>query len=74
MTHGAAIGPIHPLVLALTAERQRQGLSRKEVCRRAHMAEGQISRIEAGHVSPTLSTLSAWARALGMKIALEAAT
>lgn len=71
MTHGAAIGPTHPIVLALTAERQRQGISQKEVCRRANLAHGQISRIEAGHVSPTLSTLSAWARALGMKLSLE---
>lgn len=68
---GAAIGPTHPVILALKAERERRGWSQKEVCRRAFIASGQLSRIEAGTVSPTLTTLSAWARALGMKITLE---
>lgn len=74
MTHGAHIGPIHPVVLALKAERIRQDMSMKTLGELAFCGHSQVSRIENGHVSPTLSTLSSIARALGVELMLLSST
>jgi ribosome-binding protein aMBF1 (putative translation factor) len=57
---------------ALRAERERQGLSLADVAERTRLGRSVLCRLEGGKVpNPTLSTLRAYARALGMRVALE---
>ena len=58
------------LVRALVAERKRQGLSQREVGRRAGLSTGGFCEAERGDHSPMLSNLRAWAEALGFRLAL----
>ena len=49
--------------------RQKQGLTQREVGLRARLATSYISRIENGHIQPTMTTLSRLARALEIPVA-----
>lgn len=49
--------------------RNDQGLTQQEVGDRAGLATSYVSRIENGHVEPSLKTLSKIAKALGLPIA-----
>ncbi|MCP3915859.1 MAG: helix-turn-helix transcriptional regulator [bacterium] len=46
--------------------RQKQGLTQKEVGARAGLATSYVSRIENGHIQPTMRTLARLAKALGV--------
>jgi len=61
---------IDPIIVALTAERIRQGLSQSDVQRRIPCAAGLISRAERGFNATTLPILRRWADVLGMDINL----
>lgn len=54
------------LAEVVRAAREREGISLRELARRARVSAGQISRIEAGEVAkPSSDTLRSIARALG---------
>lgn len=60
---------VHPVIAALTAERQRQDLSQTELAARMGLASAQsIYAWEAGINDPKLSTLDRWHEALGMRL------
>ena len=52
----------------LREERNRKGLSLREVARRAKISPSMISQIENGHVMPSVSTLWSLTTILGMQI------
>jgi ribosome-binding protein aMBF1 (putative translation factor) len=54
---------------ALRAERERQGLSLADLAERTGIDKAMLSRLETGKIpNPTLSTLRAYARALGKRL------
>lgn len=52
--------------------RNRHGVSQQALARRARTTQKQISRIEGGEVSPSISTLSRLLGALGERLELRA--
>lgn len=64
-------GPNDWIVGELVAERRRQGLSQREVARRARISTGGMCEMERGDHSPTLRHLHAWMAALGLTIAIR---
>ncbi len=46
-------------------------LSQTEVAKRAHVDQGDVSKIERGMANPTLATLSAVACAVGLEVGLR---
>lgn len=53
--------------------RRRHGISQETLARRAVTTQKQISRIEQGEVSPSVSTLSRLLAAMGERLELRAA-
>ena len=62
MTHPAAV---------FAAERKAQGLTQKDVSARSGIAQGDISRIEAGLANPSIKTLKRIADALQMDMTIR---
>jgi ribosome-binding protein aMBF1 (putative translation factor) len=61
--------PFHELIVALRAERERQGLSLADLAERTGMDRSAIHKIEIGlNRNPTFATLSRYASALGTRI------
>jgi transcriptional regulator with XRE-family HTH domain len=57
----------------LVAEtRRRHGLDQRALARRARTSQGQISRIERGEISPTVSTLERLLTCMGEELRLDA--
>ena len=56
---------VDPLVSALVRQRISAGLSQKAVAELAGLSQPNLARAESGRVVPRLSTLRAWANALG---------
>lgn len=52
--------------------RSRHGISQETLARRARTTQKQISRIESGDVSPSVSTLSRLLAAMGERLELHA--
>ena len=62
---------VDPLLRELRALRRAQELTLAEVAQRTGArASGHFSRLELGYTQPQLSTLRAWAAALGYDLAL----
>lgn len=57
----------------LRAARGRHGISQETLARRARTSQKQISRIERGEVSPSISTLSRLLATMGERLELRAA-
>lgn len=55
----------------LAQARLKQKLSQTQVAERAHVDQGDVSKIERGMANPTLATLSAVAGAVGLEIDLR---
>lgn len=59
------------LAAALKAERERQGLSLTDVAGRSRLDRAFVSKLEHGKIAnPTVATLRAFAKALGMELTL----
>jgi DNA-binding XRE family transcriptional regulator len=56
----------------LLALRKASGLTQRQLSTKTGIQQSEISRIEATHANPTLSTVSVLARALGAEIRLVA--
>ena len=56
------------LIDYLVAERQRQGLSQKQLADRSGIKQPMIARIESKRACPTIDTLCSWAQALGCSL------
>ncbi len=50
--------------------REDQGLSQAELARLARTSRSQVAAVESGEKSPSIATVEAFARALGVSIAL----
>jgi transcriptional regulator with XRE-family HTH domain len=57
-----------PLVAAITAERERRGLTQTQVADVGGLHRSMVSLIEGGHRNPRLSTLLRYARGVGVGI------
>lgn len=60
------------VLYALERERIKQGLSKSDLARRAHLQPAAVRRIFSGSANPTLSTLSALAQALRCEVHINA--
>jgi ribosome-binding protein aMBF1 (putative translation factor) len=61
---------LRDVLTALRQERERQGLSLTDIMERTKIDRATINKIENGKVpNPTYSTMKAYARALGMRLA-----
>jgi transcriptional regulator with XRE-family HTH domain len=65
------IGVVRPGDLIREA-RERHGLDQRALARRARTSQGQISKIERGVVSPSVSTLERLLGVMGERLGLEA--
>ena len=61
----AAVSLAQSLLASLVDARKRRGFSQAEVARRMGVSQPVVVRLEAGTHSPTLSTLSRYAAAIG---------
>ncbi|SRR6266516_1223766 len=52
--------------------RERHGLDQRALARRARTSQGQISKVERGVISPTISTLERLLGVMGERLQLEA--
>lgn len=59
------------LARALIAARIEQGITQKELARRSGLRQSNISRIESGNCSPTVTTLQAIANGLGRDLVID---
>jgi ribosome-binding protein aMBF1 (putative translation factor) len=57
--------------LALAKERQKKGLSQREIARRIGTSAPQISRTERSPEHSNVQTLQRYAKALGMKLDMK---
>lgn len=57
---------------ALTAIRERSGLSQNELARRSGVDQSHISALERGEANPDVRPATATALARGLKVALDA--
>ena len=64
--------PVDPLMAEFRTRRLEIGLTQAELSYRAGIDETTIRKCEAGKVSPMLTTLRAWAGALGVDLRMEA--
>lgn len=60
---------VHPAAV-FAAERKAQGLTQKDISALSGIAQGDISRIEAGLANPSIKTLKRIADALGMEMTI----
>ena len=56
----------------MTAVREAQGLSQAELCRRAGIDAGYLSRVESGKQKPSIAFLRLVGRELGLRNLVEA--
>jgi transcriptional regulator with XRE-family HTH domain len=59
----------HALGARIRSERERAGLSGRELARRVSLSHSLISQIERGHITPSVASLWAITRALGLSVA-----
>lgn len=62
--------PIHPLVLAIRAERERRGITRAQIARRVGVSTSAVTVFETRPCSPTVNTLERYANAVGLRLVL----
>lgn len=69
-----ALAPEFELIEALLSARCRAGLTQAQLAERMGTTQSVIARLEGGHTTPSLSTLSRYAEATGsrLRVALEA--
>ncbi len=66
-----AAEPKYAVIRALLDARVKDGLTQKEIARRAGTTQSAIARFEAGEVNPTLDFLSRVSSAVGMKLTVH---
>lgn len=59
---------VHPLAEQLRARRYQLGISQEDLAAQVGLSQSQISDLERGAASPTLTTLDLLARALKLKL------
>ena len=65
---GAAESLATSVLEGLIASRKKAGLTQAEVARRMNVPQSAVVRLESGAHSPTLTTLSRYAAAIGVKL------
>ena len=63
--------PEYECMRAIVAARMEQGITQKELAERSGIRQSNISRIESGASSPTISTLLSLAEGMGKKLHIE---
>jgi len=71
VVQAGAIELADALLRSLIEAREKAGLSQSEVARRMGVPQPAIVRFEAGTHSPTLTTLSRYASAIGVDIGVR---
>lgn len=61
----------HELGEAIRSERERAGLSQRELAERMKSTQPVVARLESGAVTPTLDTLDRVAAALGIELLVQ---
>ena len=65
-----ADGPLLDVLAALRSERERQGLSLTDIMERSKIDRATVNKLENGKIpNPTYSTMKAYAKALGLRLA-----
>jgi transcriptional regulator with XRE-family HTH domain len=70
MTYNAGMTP--DAASLIREARSRHGISQETLARRARTTQKQISRIEGGEVSPSVSTVSRLLAAMGQQLEMRA--
>lgn len=66
-----ALGPEYEARAVIIEARATQGLTQKELARRAGIKASNLSRIENGKTSPTVSMLTRLARGMGKRLEIR---
>ncbi|MCL2480584.1 MAG: helix-turn-helix domain-containing protein [Spirochaetaceae bacterium] len=66
-----ALEPEFAIVQAIIDARKNTGLTQKQLSKRTGIAQGDISKLEAGDANPTLKTLKRLASAMNMILKVE---
>jgi len=61
----------YQVMRALVASRLESGMTQKELAEKSGIRQSNISRIENGTCSPTISTLQALAKGMGRKLNID---
>lgn len=61
-----------PLVRQLLAERKQRGYTQTDVAQRAGLSKTYVSEMESGTRRPSIITVAAYARAVGLNLTLTA--
>ena len=56
---------------AMTAAREKAGLTQKEVAQRMHTTQSNIARLESGRSTPSTRTLAKFAEAVGTRLKIS---
>lgn len=70
MTGGRHTRSVHPLIVALRAERERQNLTQRSIARRSGWAVRTVAALERGENHPTANFLEDYASVLGLTVRL----
>ncbi|MCC8044123.1 MAG: helix-turn-helix transcriptional regulator [Clostridiales bacterium] len=70
-TGKALSDPISELAFELTVERERAGLTQKQLAERAGMYQAEISKLERGLSNPSVDTLQRLAQCMGLTLQIS---
>ncbi len=71
VAEAAALEAHFKLATELILLRRHRGLTQRQLSAKSGVQQSEISRIEGGRANPTMSTLSALARALGAELGVR---
>lgn len=63
--------PERAVMREIAFERERAGLTQKELAERVGMRQGNLSRLENGNGNPSINTLAKIARGLGKRLEIR---
>ena len=66
-----ALAPDYEIIQALIDARKVSGLTQKQLAEKTGIAQGDISKLEAGNSNPSLKTLKRLADGMGMNLRIE---
>jgi len=71
VAEAAALDAQFKLATELILLRRQRGLTQRQLSAKSGIQQSEISRIEGGRANPTMSTVSALARALGAELGIR---
>ena len=61
----------HAVAVQLAEDREKSGMTQKQLSQKTKIAQGDISKIERGNAIPSLSTLNRLAEGMGMRLEVK---